>query len=172
MDRLFFCILALVSVLVILLVAALIAGAGATGPTPHPEYPPMLKGVDFGSAGAPLWAGMVTGLIVLGTHWAVSHIGLRAGHWLHKAMAGWYLVYLLVFVALMQAYARYEGGHTSLLWGFPVSTSWLVYGLTLLPWIPVVLVMISFREAYYGPEEEARFRALLERRREGEGTSD
>ena len=124
-------LLALCSVLLGLIVIALLTGSGRAGPLPHPEFGPMQTGVDAGELGAPAWASYVAGIAVLGAMWVVMLIGLRRGHWIHRAVNAWMVGYVFLFVILMWTFGVYAAGETTILLGFTAPTSLLVYGLGL-----------------------------------------
>ena len=150
-------LLTLCSTLLGLLVIAVVAGAGRATPLPHPEFGPMQVGIDAGELGAPIWAAYVAGLAMLGTMWVAMLIGFRTGHWIHRAVSAWSVGYILIFVILLRSFGAYVAGDTTIVLGFTASTSLLVYGLTLAPWIPLVAITWAFENAYFGPEEQARF---------------
>ncbi len=154
-------LLALGAILLAMLVAAVIAGAGRGGPAPHPEYGPMLQGIDGGTLGAPLWAGYAAGIATIGMMWLMMRIGMRPGHWIHRVITGWTAAYILIFIFLMQSFGGYASGTTGTFLGFATPTAWLVYGIGFAPWIPLLALTLSFENAYAGPEAEARFREIL-----------
>ena len=161
MTRLMAVLLALCAVLLGLLVVAIASGGGRATPLPHPEHAPMQVGVDAGELGAPIWAAYVAGILMLGTMWVTMLIGFRAGHWIHRAVSAWTVGYVFLFVILMWAFGAYAAGDTTIILGFTAPTSLLVYGLSLAPWIPLVFITWAFEEAYFGPEDQARFDAIL-----------
>ena len=160
-------LLALCFVLLALLMTAVATGAGRATPLPHPEFGPMQVGIDAGTLGAPSWAGYVAGLVMLGTMWVTMLIGFRPGHWIHRAVNAWMVGYLFLYVVLMWSFGAYAAGETTILLGFTAPTSLLVYGLTLAPWIPLLAITRAFEDAYFGPDEQARFDATLADAREG-----
>ena len=50
---------------------------------------------------------------------------------------------------------------TSLGLNFTAPTSLLVYGLSLAPWIPLLAITWAFENAYFGPDEQARFDEIV-----------
>ncbi|WP_420441854.1 hypothetical protein [Candidatus Palauibacter sp.] len=161
MTRLMAVLLALCSILLGLLLAAVVAGAGRAAALPHPTHAPMLVGVDAGELGAPAWAAYVAGVVMLGTMWVTMLIGFRQGHWIHRAVNAWMVGYVLLFVILMWSFGAYAAGRTMIVLGFTAPTSLLVYGLTLAPWIPLLAITWKFENAYFGPREQARFDEIL-----------
>ncbi len=157
MTRLMAALLALCIVLLGLLLVAVLAGAGRAAALPHPAHAPMLVGVDAGELGAPAWAAYVAGGVMLGTMWVTMLIGFRHGHWIHRAVNAWMAGYVLLFVILMWSFGAYAAGRTTIVLGFTAPASLLVYGLTLAPWIPLLAITWKFEDAYFGPDEQARF---------------
>ena len=164
-TRLMALLLGLCTVLLGLLVVALVTGAGRATPLPHPEYSPMQVGIDAGELGAPRWAAYVAGIVMLGTMWVTMLVGFRKGHWIHRAVNAWMVGYVLLFVILMWSFGAYAAGDTTIVLGFTASTSLLVYGLTLAPWIPLVAITWAFQDAYFGPGEQARFDEIVKESR-------
>ena len=166
MTRLMAALLVLCIVLLGLLVLAVIAGAGRAGPLPHPEHAPMQVGIDAGELGAPAWAAYVTGIAMLGTMWVTMLIGFRDGHWIRRAVNAWTVGYVLLFVVLMWSFDAYAAGDTTVILGFTAPTALLVYGLTLAPWIPLLVITWAFESAYFGPREQACFDEIVAQSRE------
>lgn len=160
-------LLALCSVLLALIVVAVATGAGRDTPLPHPAFGPMQVGIDAGELGAPPWAAYVAGIVMLGTMWVTMLIGFRPGHWIRRAVNAWMVGYILLFVVLMWSFDAYAAGDTTILLGFTAPTFLLVYGLTLAPWIPLLAITWKFEDAYFGPDDQARFDDILAEAREG-----
>ena len=154
-------LLVLCGVLLGLLLVALVTGAGRATPLPHPEYGSMQVGIDAGELGAPIWAAYVAGIAMLGTMWVTMLVGFRRGHWIHRAVSAWSVGYMLLYVILLWTFDAYAAGNTTIVLGFTAPTSLLVYGLTLAPWVPLLFITWAFEDAYFGPEEQARFDAVL-----------
>ena len=89
------------------------------------------------------------------------------------------MIYMGVSLGLMliiwwQMYAGHqaflESGSTGYFMGFPIATSWQVYG-TWLGAIPLILIYsIGFRKYIYTHEDEERFNQLLAERKVAEQT--
>ncbi|MYA32106.1 MAG: hypothetical protein F4164_03640 [Gemmatimonadales bacterium] len=171
MTRLMAVLLALCAILLGLLVAAVAAGAGRATPLPHPEYAPMLVGIDAGELGAPALAAYVAGIAMLGTMWVAMLIGFRHGHWIRRAVNAWMVGYVLLFVVLMWSFDAYAAGDTTIVLGFTAPTSLLVFGLTLAPWVPLIAITWAFEDAYFGLAEQTRFDEIVAQSRERRGAS-
>ena len=79
------------------------------------------------------------------------------------------LLYVAVFTGLMMAYRNYiaEGAH-ALLWVFPAPTAFMIYGLWPVPIFFVLLYIWSFDRWIYRPEDEEKFRQIMESRQQRE----
>ena len=147
--------------LLALLVAGLVTGAGQETAVAHPEFASMQRGIDTGTLGAPVWTGYAVGLLIIGMQWVTMQVGVHGRHWLPIAISAWTISYVFVFVALMRAYHAYAEGETTIVAGFTEPVAWLVYGVGLYPWIPLLMFTYAFKQAYFGPEDQARFDEIL-----------
>jgi len=147
--------------LLALLVVGIAAGAGTGTAVSHPDFAPMQRGIDDGTLGAPMWTGYAVGLLVVGMMWVALLIGFRPGHWIRIAVILWGAWYVFAFMALMRSYSGYALGETVLFGGFTAPSAWLVYGMGLSPWVLLFLVTGTFKQAYFGPDEQTRFEEIL-----------
>lgn len=159
-----------------LVVTALMVIWVATTPAPemaagaaHPDYPAMTIGGD-GTRASPillpawLWQAAViitaTLLILLGI--APRH---RSGMVL-GLLAACGLAMLVSWTFLLTSYqASVAAGETSYALGFPVATSWMIYGIWFSQGLLTVLYCWGFRKFIFTEEDEAKFEAIAARAR-------
>jgi hypothetical protein len=161
LNRLMGVLLVFTAMLLVLLIAGLVAGVGQEAAVSHPKFAPMQQGIDAGTLGAPVWTGYTVGLLIIGMLWVTMQVGVHSQHWLRTAISVWTISYVFVFIALMIAYDAYEEGKTTIVAGFTEPVAWLVYGVSIYPWIPLLMFTYAFKQAYFGPEEQARFDEIL-----------
>lgn len=154
-------LLVFAAALLALLAAALVTGAGQEAAVAHPDFPPMQRGVDGGTLGAPVWSGYAVGLLIIAMMWVTMLVGFRDGHWIRIAVTAWTAGYGFAFAALMRSYGSYDRGETTIVAGFTEPAAWLVFGVGLSPWILLLIITFSFQGAYFGPEDQARFDEIL-----------
>ncbi|MCG8467880.1 MAG: hypothetical protein MJB57_06655 [Gemmatimonadetes bacterium] len=158
-------LLALAAGLLTLLVGAIVAGAGGATAAPHPQFEPMLRGDAAGTLGAPSWAGYAVGILAIAMMCVTMRIGFRSGHRIRSIVTAWTVWYLLAFIALMRSFDAYAIGDTRFVAGFTGPSAWLVYAIGLSPWIVLLAMTVTFERAYFGPDEQARFDQIVEKRR-------
>jgi len=136
--------------------------------TPHPAYPSML----VSGSGAPgnswtLWAGYVSGVLVLGVLIAFVFIGVSPKSKLGRRLMGVSsALYVVTFIALLVTDATYATeGFTGTIFGFPPPTAWMIHGMWHIPWLMVLVYVVLWDSVSYTPEAEARFEALMETKR-------
>lgn len=161
LNRLMGVLLVFTAMLLMLLIAGLVTGVGQETAVAHPEFSPMQRGIDAGTLGAPVWTGYAVGLLIIGMLWVTMQVGVHSRHWLRNAISVWTISYVFVFIALMIAYDAYVEGETTIVAGFTEPVAWLVYGVSLYPWIPLLMFTYAFKQAYFGPEDQARFDEIL-----------
>ena len=161
LNRLMGVLLVFAAMLLVLLIAGLVTSVGQEPAVAHPKFAPMQQGIDAGSLGAPVWTGYAVGVLIIGMLWVMMQVGVHSQHWLRTAISVWTISYVFVFIALMIAYDGYEKGETTIVAGFTEPTAWLVYGVSIYPWIPLLMFTYAFKQAYFGPEEQARFDEIL-----------
>ena len=161
LNRLMGGLLVFTAMLLALLIAGLVTGVGQETAVAHPKFAPMQQGIDAGTLGAPVWTGYAVGLLIIGMLWVTMQVGIHSQHWLRTAISVWTISYVFVFIALMIAYDTYEEGKTTIVAGFTEPTAWLVYGVAIYPWIPLLMFTYAFKQAYFGPEDQARFDEIM-----------
>jgi hypothetical protein len=138
---------------------------------PHPDYPGMLRS-GTSSPGGPwtIWAGYLTGLLVIFMLGATSLVGIRSDdRRSQRLMIGATLVYAATFVGMAVSYTNYvERGFTGTILGFPPPTAWMIYGMWHVPWLMVLVYALLWDSLSMPPESRERFAALLREKRDSE----
>lgn len=141
----------------------------------HPQYPTMQMGAD-GEArhSRVLWAGWFFGVSQIVLFIAALALGMRKEHGLGPVKAPLILggaVFAIVFTLLIVTYRDFMLGETvNLVFGFPVPTAWMVYGIWFFPVFFVFLYIRAFDAWYLTDADRDRFDELLaEAKREAHG---
>ena len=163
--------------LMVLLALCLVLGwAWFTPPTvsapagsAHPDYPTMLQGGNGAERFAPVaMPALLFALLSVTLFVGMLALGIGDGERLKRAR--WHLLvpfvlFLLMFVMLFRSYGSYaeDPGATQLFLGFPAPSAWMLYGVWTVPFVFALLYVVRFKELIYSDEDEARFKALVEK---------
>ena len=181
-DRLIAVWLFSAAAFVALLLVAVALGAGEGSAVPHPEFAPMLQVAGDARFGAPLWAGLVVGVLTVSIMGTGVTMGIVPRARFHESGSGrifiaLFAAYALVLAGLVRAVASYDAlgpAQAVPTWGgFTLPAAWLVYGVGLGAVPATALVIVRFGAWCYGDHEERRFRellALVHSRARGDGT--
>jgi len=148
----------------LVILALVVPGSPELAARPHPTIESMLSS-GAGAPGGPrtLWAGFVTGLLVILMIGLLLLVGVAPdATGLKRWIVGCTAAYGLVFGALMLSYLQYlEGGPLRIFGGLPAPSAWMMYGVWLFPWVFIIGYVVTFHTSYFPPESQERFRELL-----------
>lgn len=163
-------------ILVILLALLAIVGSLWTVPRPenangvaHDEFSSMRSGGEGLSRLEPvLGRGWLVGALEISLFVALMALGLRRGRGLPKG--AWQLLVglalcVVVFSLVVRTYLSYAESPLEgpLVLGFPVPTTWMLYGLWTVPAVFLLLYIARFDRWIFSAEDEREFKKLVER---------
>ena len=163
-----------IMVSLLILTGFLFFHADALEPTaaPHPEYPSLLQSTGpYDSLGS--WTGVVFGLLLISSMTLTMIIGLyRKGR--SAKLRGWILrcvaIYATVWVLIKLTDDIYLASDApSYFGGFPIPTALLVFGMGIFPYMLIPFYYRHFSTDIHSDEDQAKFDALMEARKESEG---
>ncbi len=165
------------ALLVLLAGAALTAGWTAFIDAPthatglvHPEFESLqIGGSGEERHGPVLVAGWLLGVLVLAVIVALMAFAYRGDGRLRvigPLLGAAFVLEVVIFTAIVVSYAHgLDEPATATVFGFPRATAWLLYALWPSKLIFVGIFVVTFERAYWRPQDEARFRALLDKER-------
>ncbi len=164
-------LLAVTVALLGLFVLALVApGSPELAARPHATIESMLSS-GAAAPGGPgtLWAGFVTGLLVIAMIGLCLLVGTAPqARGLKRWIVAGTVLYAFVFGGLMLSYLDFlEGGSLEIVGGFPAPSAWMMYGVWLFPWVFIIGYVVTFHSSYFPPESEERFREILRSKEQG-----
>ncbi len=130
----------------------------------HPDFPQMLKSTN---GQAEMSSGLLYffGPLLLFVFFFVVMIGLSRPKRIdasRKFLTGYFLVYMILISVCL---ATYQGGSTNMFAGFPISTSWMLFGLGFYPILFGFVFYMKFSSWVFSEEDQQRFDELLANRR-------
>lgn len=147
---------------VVLIVAMTRPVPEAANGEPHAEYTSMSQGGTAARHQGRLVIGWIYGAVQIGLFVCCLGLGVgptRPKRWL---IAGCGALYLGIFSGLMLAYSKGIAGAPTVL-GFPLPTTWLVFGMWPTAALFAVLYVVQFRQWIYSPEDARRFEEIRAR---------
>lgn len=128
----------------------------SSGDRTHPKF--LLVGFLMGF----LFISIMASCVILG-YLKRGALG-RLAPWL----IGGFVVYQLIFLALVLSYAGYQPGPESAFFlGFPNPTAWMIYGIWMFPFCFILFFMKNFDSWFVTREDLDRFNQLLKNRDAG-----
>lgn len=165
----------------LILIAALWIVPAPAAPTGqlHPEYSSMLKsGSSVAADSTVKWLAYLFGVGVIGIFGFCIVIGSRKKDQkiqqnLRRVIAFGIALYLIVYTLMLISYWQYyETGSQAFIAGFPIPTSWMIYGMWTAPAAITIFFVLKFDDWILKPEEiEAFHQIVAERRKREQGLS-
>ncbi|MCP5114367.1 MAG: hypothetical protein GY953_26355 [bacterium] len=135
-------------------------------PGPHPKFSTMQQGGDGADRhGHVFWIGAAMGVLMVVFPVACLALGMSRGG---KAGPAWWplllgaTMFALIFAAIFVSYREYMfAGSGSLVWGLPVPSAWVVYGVWAFPLFFVVVFLFYFDRWFVRPADLERLRQFV-----------
>lgn len=132
----------------------------------HPQFPTMQMGADGEARHSRiLWVGWLFGLCQIVLFIAALALGMRKENGLGPVKLPLVIggvIFACIFTMLIYTYRGYMlGDSTGLIFGVPVPTAWMLYGIWLFPVYFVLLYMRAFDSWYLTGADRQRFDGLL-----------
>lgn len=135
--------------------------------TIDPEFKSLLiSGTPINENAVLRWVSFAFGFVIVSIFLCCLFIGARENNPTIKRIL-WIgaILYLAVYTLMVSSWWDYtENNSFDYFLGLPIPTAWMMFGLLLSPFFLSFFYITQFDNWVYGPEDEAKFRAIMIKR--------